>query len=235
MAPPPRKSSAVPIVIVLIVVIFGGVFVVGIIAAIAIPGLLRARMSGNEASAIGTVRAMVSGQAVWASVHGGRYAQPSCLGDPASCGEPQMQSALPASIASLQPRSGYDFGFVLRPSSDDAARDAADGASATATGEVPGVSAPGSPTDAEVKAQLEQFSTPADPGPSMSPPSARATEPHDPGGFAYWASPSTPGSTGSRRFCVDETGIVREYDLDDAWTPPTADQPRCPGSGRPLS
>ena len=40
--------------VILIVVIFGGIFVVGIIAAIAIPGLLRARMSANEAAALGT-------------------------------------------------------------------------------------------------------------------------------------------------------------------------------------
>ena len=33
------------------------VAIIGIIAAIAIPGLLRARMAGNEASAIGSVRA----------------------------------------------------------------------------------------------------------------------------------------------------------------------------------
>ena len=32
------------------------VAVIGIIAAIAVPGLLRARMSGNEASAIGSIR-----------------------------------------------------------------------------------------------------------------------------------------------------------------------------------
>ena len=37
------------------------VAIIGIIAAIAIPGLLRARMSGNEASAIGSVRAINSG------------------------------------------------------------------------------------------------------------------------------------------------------------------------------
>ena len=39
------------------------VAIIGIIAAIAVPGLLRARMSGNEASAIGSLRAINSGQA----------------------------------------------------------------------------------------------------------------------------------------------------------------------------
>ena len=39
------------------------VAIIGIIAAIAVPGLLRARISGNEASAIGSVRAMISAQA----------------------------------------------------------------------------------------------------------------------------------------------------------------------------
>src|SRR4030081_2095299 len=41
--------------------------IIGIIAAIAVPGLLRARMSGNEASAIGSLRAINSGQASFAS------------------------------------------------------------------------------------------------------------------------------------------------------------------------
>ena len=39
------------------------VAIIGIIAAIAIPGLLRARMSGNEASAIGSLRAISSAEA----------------------------------------------------------------------------------------------------------------------------------------------------------------------------
>ena len=43
------------------------VAIIGIIAAIAIPGLLRARMSGNEASAIGSMRAINSGQATYAA------------------------------------------------------------------------------------------------------------------------------------------------------------------------
>jgi type IV pilus assembly protein PilA len=43
------------------------VAIIGIIAAIAIPGLLRARMAGNEASAIGSLRAINSGQAAYSS------------------------------------------------------------------------------------------------------------------------------------------------------------------------
>jgi type IV pilus assembly protein PilA len=43
------------------------VAIIGIIAAIAIPGLLRARMAGNEASAIGSMRSINSGQATYAS------------------------------------------------------------------------------------------------------------------------------------------------------------------------
>ena len=43
------------------------VAIIGIIAAIAVPGLLRARMSGNEASAIGSLRAISSSQQAYAS------------------------------------------------------------------------------------------------------------------------------------------------------------------------
>jgi type IV pilus assembly protein PilA len=51
------------------------VAIIGIIAAIAVPGLLRARQSGNEASAIGTIRALNSAQATFAaSCGGGGYA-----------------------------------------------------------------------------------------------------------------------------------------------------------------
>ena len=43
------------------------VAIIGIIAAIAIPGLLRARQSGNEASAIGSMRAINSAQSTYAA------------------------------------------------------------------------------------------------------------------------------------------------------------------------
>jgi prepilin-type N-terminal cleavage/methylation domain-containing protein len=49
------------------------VAIIGIIAAIAIPGLLRARQSGNEASGIGSMRAINSGQATFASSCGNGF------------------------------------------------------------------------------------------------------------------------------------------------------------------
>jgi type IV pilus assembly protein PilA len=51
------------------------VAIIGVIAAVAVPGLLRARMSGNEASAIGSLRALNSGQASFsATCAAGGYA-----------------------------------------------------------------------------------------------------------------------------------------------------------------
>ena len=51
------------------------VAIIGIIAAIAVPGLLRARMSGNEASAIGSLRAINSAESTFSSSCGqGNYA-----------------------------------------------------------------------------------------------------------------------------------------------------------------
>ncbi len=50
------------------------VAVIGILAAIALPSLLRARMSANEASAIGSLRSIHSGQhAFWTTCGGGAY------------------------------------------------------------------------------------------------------------------------------------------------------------------
>jgi prepilin-type N-terminal cleavage/methylation domain-containing protein len=52
------------------------VAIIGIIAAIAVPGLLRARMSGSEASAIGSLRAINSAESTYSSSCGGNgYAQ----------------------------------------------------------------------------------------------------------------------------------------------------------------
>lgn len=68
------------------------VAIIGIIAAIAIPGLLRARMSGNEASAIGSLRAINSAQSTYA----------------ASCGSGFYSTTL-ANLATAPPGGGDGF------------------------------------------------------------------------------------------------------------------------------
>ena len=51
------------------------VAIIGIVAAIAVPGMMRARISGNEASAIGSLRTINSGEASFAASCGdGGYA-----------------------------------------------------------------------------------------------------------------------------------------------------------------
>ena len=64
------------------------VAIIGIIAAIAVPGLLRARMSGNESSAIGSMRAIASAQVSYAASCGnGGYAPAlTVLGAPCVAG-----------------------------------------------------------------------------------------------------------------------------------------------------
>ncbi len=47
------------------------VAIIGIIAAIAVPGLIRARMAGNEASAIGSMRAIHNSEVTYAQTCGG--------------------------------------------------------------------------------------------------------------------------------------------------------------------
>ena len=54
-------------------------FILGIVAAIAIPSLLRARVSANEAATIGDIRAIISAQAQYQSANGGFYDRLECL------------------------------------------------------------------------------------------------------------------------------------------------------------
>ena len=99
------------------------VAIIGIIAAIAIPGLLRARMSGNESSAIGSMRSISSGQATFASsCAGGGFATGLVQLATAPAGsnagfvspdlDPSAASAVPAGASGLV-KSGYAVDLVV--------------------------------------------------------------------------------------------------------------------------
>ncbi len=85
------------------------VAIIGIIAAIAIPGLLRARMSGNEASAIGSLRAISSSQQAFSSsCANGFYASElsQLLVAPGGTGAPFISPDLGAGAPTVV-KSGY--------------------------------------------------------------------------------------------------------------------------------
>ena len=83
------------------------VAIIGIVASIAVPGLLRAKMSGNEASAIGSMRTINSSQQAFSATCGNGYFASSLLNLTAPPGgtayiSPDLMAAAPA-------KSGYDF------------------------------------------------------------------------------------------------------------------------------
>ncbi|MGH9310023.1 MAG: type II secretion system protein [Vicinamibacterales bacterium] len=97
------------------------VAIIGIIAAIAVPGLLRARMSGNESSAIGGLRAINSAQASYSSACGqGGYAiNLTVLGTPCGAGtqgfiSPDLNPATPGvtTFGTGVAKSGYNTDMV---------------------------------------------------------------------------------------------------------------------------
>jgi prepilin-type N-terminal cleavage/methylation domain-containing protein len=88
------------------------VAIIGIIAAIAIPALLRARVAANEAGTIGDIRTLISAEAAYHAASGGYYGTPVCLLDPTGAGcIPSYPSAAPvfldSQIAALTAKSGY--------------------------------------------------------------------------------------------------------------------------------
>jgi prepilin-type N-terminal cleavage/methylation domain-containing protein len=89
------------------------VAIIGIIAAIAIPSLLRARVSANESATIGDIRTVISAQAAYQSSNGGFYEGSfSCLNNPfTGCipnYPPSSPTFLDSQLASQQAKSGYN-------------------------------------------------------------------------------------------------------------------------------
>jgi type II secretory pathway pseudopilin PulG len=87
------------------------VAIIGLIAAIAIPALLRARLSANESATIGDIRTFISAEAAYHSVNAGFYdSNPVCLTDPNSCiatYSPSGPNFIDSQLASLSTKSGY--------------------------------------------------------------------------------------------------------------------------------
>jgi prepilin-type N-terminal cleavage/methylation domain-containing protein len=86
------------------------VAIISIIAAIAVPGLLRARMSGNETSAIASLRMTMTAQVAYAATcgSGGYAASYLILGTPVVAGSEAFISADLGSVAAPV-KSGYNF------------------------------------------------------------------------------------------------------------------------------
>ena len=89
------------------------VAIIGIIAAIAIPSLLRARVSANESATIGDIRTVISAEVAYHGANNGEYGVISCLATPsnAACIPGYATTAptfLDANIAQApQTKSGY--------------------------------------------------------------------------------------------------------------------------------
>ena len=145
------------------------VAIIGIIAAIAVPGLMRARMSGNEASAIGSVRTINSSQATYASAcGGGGYAEDmnALAAQPTAGGPTFIPDDLQQADTTDEdvPKSGYGF-TVSDNGSATVLANAADTCNAAAA------------------SHTEFFAT---------------------------AAPTTPGTTGTRYFGSDHSGMIRQ-------------------------
>jgi prepilin-type N-terminal cleavage/methylation domain-containing protein len=88
------------------------VAIILIIAAIAIPNLLRSKISANQASCVGSLRTINTAEVTYASTYNQGYSQTLAYLGP-SAGNPTSQAAglIPSDIALTGIHSGYGFTY----------------------------------------------------------------------------------------------------------------------------
>lgn len=110
-------AAGMPAIAIVAVVALLLIPIVGIVAAIAIPSLLRARVAANEAATIGDIRSVVSAEAAYQTANAGRYGTITCLATPSGCLAGYTgPTFLDASLAQPQTtKNGYVRRWVERP------------------------------------------------------------------------------------------------------------------------
>jgi prepilin-type N-terminal cleavage/methylation domain-containing protein len=100
------------------------VAIILIIAAIAIPNLLRSRIAANQASAVGSLRTFNTANITYASTYNTGYAAYMSYLGPGNGGNPSqtqgglLDSILSGSASNISAKSGYNFGYT--PGTTDA-------------------------------------------------------------------------------------------------------------------
>src|SRR5450755_2342891 len=97
-----RKQKGFSLIELLIVVA-----IILIIAAIAIPNLLRSRMAANEASAVGSVRTLNTAQVTYATTYGTGFTTLAQLGGAGPCVAAAGTACLIDPVLTAGTKSGY--------------------------------------------------------------------------------------------------------------------------------
>ena len=90
------------------------VAIILIIAAIAIPNLLRARMAANESSAVGSLRTIITSEFNYQQTYGIGYAPLTNLGSTAPCAPATLATSAAACLVDSQLSGGKKSGSASR-------------------------------------------------------------------------------------------------------------------------